>query len=84
MWPGRRFGMVLHTESREFAMPNPRNGLVVEIAVGDLQAVGQRLFLDGKAVILCRYFDLATFKMEYRLVGAAMTELHFESLCPAG
>ena len=50
----------------------------------DLKAVGQGFFLDREPMILRSYLDSTRFAIKNRLVGTAVTELHFESLCTAG
>ena len=35
MWTGRGLGMVLHTESGILAVPNPLDGLIVQVDVRD-------------------------------------------------
>ncbi len=35
MWAGRRFGMILHAERGEFAMPNSFDRLIVQVDVRD-------------------------------------------------
>jgi len=74
----RRFGMVLDTESRQLAMPNSGDGVIVEIPVSDLQRLRKRLLEHRKAVILRRDLDPARDEIEHRLIRPPMPKLQFE------
>ncbi len=75
---GGGFGVVLDAEGGEVAVADAFDGLVVEAAVGDFEMAGERVFVDGKTVVLRRDFDRAGFELLDRLIGAAMAKFHFE------
>src|SRR3972149_2600252 len=81
---GGGFGVVLHAEGGHFEMVEAFDRVVVEAAVSDLQAAGQRIFLDREAVVLRRDLDRLGVKVLHGVIGAAVAELEFERLCPAG
>lgn len=84
VWAGGGFGVVLDAEGRKLAMVEAFDRVVIEAAVGDLQVVGERFFLDGEAVVLRRDLDRAGFKILHGVVRTAMTELELERLRAAG
>jgi hypothetical protein len=40
VWAGGRFGVVLDGEGRSLAVANPRDRVVIEVAMGHFQAIG--------------------------------------------
>ncbi len=58
---GRGFGVVLHRERLGGLVANTRDRVVVEIAMSNLQAIRQRLFVDRESMVLRGDFDLAGF-----------------------
>ena len=76
---GRGFGMILHAEDRQLAMPHSFDRSVVQIDVRDFDFLRQRFGIDRKTVILRsdRYFPAA--QIFHRLIAAAMPEFQFES-----
>ncbi len=71
---GGRFGVILHAEGGHFEVVEALDRFVVEAAVGDLQKIGERLFLDREAVVLRRDLDRARFEVLHRMVRAAVAE----------
>src|SRR5262245_48317029 len=55
---GGGFGVVLHAEDRLLDVAKAFEGLVVQVDVRRLDVLGQRLRVDGKAVVLGGDFDL--------------------------
>ena len=75
--------MVLNAESREMFVPYSGDGVIVQISVGDLEAVRQGFFGDGKTVVLRRDFNASGPAMEHRLIRTAVSKFHFERFCAA-
>ena len=50
--------MILHAEGRMTRVSQPFDRVVVEVRVGDLDVVRQRLRVDREPVVLARYLDL--------------------------
>ena len=80
---GRGLGVVLNAKGGKLLVSNSGDGIVVEVPVGDFQAIWQGRLFDGKAMVLRSDFDASSSALEYRLVGAAMTEFEFKRLGPA-
>src|SRR5271163_3218176 len=80
MRAGRRFGMILHTEQRQVAMPQAFQSLVVQVDVRQLDfTVGQRIRVDGKIMVVRRDLNLARLQLLDRMIPAMMPELQLES-----
>ncbi len=80
VWPSGCFGVVLYAKGLNHLVSNASDRIVVQISVSDLKAVGQRFLLDREPMVLRSYLDSTRFAIDNRLVGTAVTELHFESL----
>ena len=52
MRAGRSFGMILHTEDRQFLVAHSFDGAVVQVDVGYFNLGGKRLRIDSEPVIL--------------------------------
>ncbi len=76
--------MILHAEGRVPPVPHTFDRAVVEVDMGDLQVVGQRLGMDGKTVVLGGDLHPPGGLVLHRLVGPAMAELELEGLRPSG
>ena len=76
--------MVLHAERRYLFVAQAGDGVVVQIAVRDLEAGRKRFFFDGKTVILGGDLDPSRQHIQYRLIRAAMTKLELKCLSAAG
>src|SRR6266487_5478640 len=74
--------MILHTENWLRLVPEAFDGLVVEVDAIHENAGGQRLRLDGKAMILRRDFHATGREVLDRLIGAAMAEFQLERFAP--
>ena len=77
---GRSFRVILDSESGDVFATNPLDRLIVQVDVRDLDALRQRVRLQSEAVILRSDFDSASVAMQDRLIGSAMSELHFVNL----
>ena len=76
--------MILHAEGGDFLVTEAGDGVVVEVAVGNFEAGGERIFLDGKAVILGGDLYFARKHVQDGLIGAAVAELELKCLRAAG
>jgi hypothetical protein len=74
MWAGRGFGMILHTEDRQFFVAHSLYCAVIQIDMRYFHIGGKRLCVDGESVILRRDGHFAAAQIPYRLVSAAMAE----------
>ncbi len=74
--------MILHCEHRTPPMTQPFNGAVVEVHMGDLDLVGQRVGIDGEPVILTGDLDALGRQVLDRMVDAPMAELQLERAPP--
>src|SRR5690348_9560785 len=80
--PRRGLRMVLDAEYGVISEPETLERLVVEIDVRDLGLAGaERIGIDREAMIMAGDLDLAGQLVPYRVIGAAMAELHL--VCPA-
>ena len=77
---GRGLGVILDAEDRQPLVPQPFEGLVVQVDVAGLDVGGQRGGVDGEAVVLRRDLDLAGPLVADRVIGAAVAELELEGL----
>ena len=76
----RRFGMILNTKSGVLVVLKTGDCIVVKIDVGYRKTFRKRFPVNCKAMILASDFDFTRSRIEDRLVGAPVTELHFERL----
>ena len=76
--------MVLHGEGRQRLVAHALYGAVVEVTVGDFEAVWHGLRQDGEVVVLARYLDLSRRKVLDRVVAAVVPELEPPRLRAAG
>lgn len=67
--------MILHSESGDVFAADAFDRLIVQVDVRDLDALGQRVRLQGEAVILRGDLDAAGVAMQDRLIGSAMSKL---------
>ena len=56
----RRFWMILDRKDRQILVPQSSYCFVVEVYVGNFDVSGEAVSIDRKAVIVGRYFDLAS------------------------
>lgn len=76
---GGSFRVVLDAKDRERFVSETRNGIVVEVDVGDFQIIGEGIRIDGEAVVLGGDGDGFGLEVLDRVVCAAVTEFEFES-----
>jgi hypothetical protein len=76
--------MILHAEGRKLFVPQPLDGIVVQVAVRNFEALGKLSFIDRESVILGRDFDRSGFQVQDWLVSAAVAKLELKGLCSAG
>ena len=62
-------------------MANPGDGVVIQVAMSNLQIVRNIFLVDRKSVVLRRDFDFTRIQLQHRLVGASMAELQLERFC---
>src|SRR6266481_7533288 len=78
MRPGRSFGMILHTEDRQFLVTHSFDCAVVQVDVGHFNFGGERLRIHGETVILRGDRHFASAQIFDRLIGTAMAKFQFE------
>src|SRR5262245_21297456 len=79
--PGRGLRMVLDGEDGQLAMLHPFERAVVEAHLGDLDgALGQRVRVEGEAVVLGRDAHFAGAQVVHRMIDSAVPELELEAL----
>ena len=82
MRPRRGLGVVLHAEERERAVAQAFQRLVIQVHVRQLDLVGvDRVWIDGKVVVVRGDLHLAGEVVAHRVVAAVMAE--FELVCLA-
>src|SRR5215203_6135322 len=81
-WAG--LGVVLNAPGPKLRARNPFDGAVVEVAVGQLYAIGERLLADGEAVVLARYLYASGLEVPDRMVRAVVAEGHLVRLAAEG
>src|SRR5260370_36696759 len=84
MRAGTRFGMALKTERRPVGARNALQRTVEQGAMRGPQVVRQRGLVHRKGVVLTRYQDASGVDLQYRMIGAVMSEFHFHGLGAAG
>src|SRR4030095_5784878 len=72
--------MVLNRDHRFASVAKAFNGAVVQVQMRDRYIRGQRIRVDGEAMILGGDLDLARIELLHGVVGAAVAELQFERL----
>jgi hypothetical protein len=78
MRPGRSFGMILHTEDRQFLVTHSFDCAVVQVDVSHFNLGGERLRIHGETVILRGDRHFASAQIFDRLIRAAMAKFQFE------
>ncbi len=79
---GGGFGMILHAEGRQFAVPDAFDRLIVQIDVRDFRVARAATPHPSEAVVLRGDLHLAGAAIQHRLVGAAMAELQLVDFPP--
>ena len=74
--------MVLDRENRVFPVPQPFDGVVVQIDVGHFEVVGQRVGVNGEAVVLTGNLDPTRLVVQHRLVRPTVSEFQLEGFAP--
>ena len=74
--------MALETERGRVRPGQALNGVIKQAAVCHAQVAGQRLFINGKAVVLAGDRDAVVIQVLHRVIGPMMTKFHFVSLAP--
>src|SRR3990170_4495913 len=82
--PGRGLRVVLDGEQRLRRVPEPLDGAVVQVHLGDLNAAAQAVPVQGVTVVLRGDVDAAGQEVLHRVVGATVAELQLERLRPEG
>src|SRR5687768_16563926 len=72
-----RLGMPLKGERRAIGPFEALEGAVKQRAVRGANIPGQRVLLDGEAVVLARDHDSPGIELDDGVIRAVMTELHF-------
>src|SRR5437764_10069371 len=78
MRSGRSFGMILHTENRQFLVTHSFDCAVVQVDVGYFNLGGERLRIHRETMILRGDRHFASMQIFDRLIRAAMTEFQLE------
>ena len=78
MRPGCSFGMILHTEDRQFLVAHSLDCAVVQVDVGHFNLGGERRRIHSETVILRGDGYFARAQIFDRLIGAAVAKLQFE------
>src|SRR5215210_5036952 len=81
---GTRFGMILYAPGSKFAARDALDRTVVEVAVGQLDAVCERVFGDGEAMVLAGYLDMPRVEVPDGMVRAVVSEGHLVCLAAEG
>src|ERR687889_685446 len=76
--------MVLHTPGPLVGATNTFDGAVVEVAVGQLDSVRERILAYGEAVILARYLDASRLQIPDGMVRAVVAEGQLVGLATEG
>ena len=78
MRTGRGFGVVLNAENRKCFVLNSGYRVVVDIHMGNFNAVGKAFAVDRKPMIVRGDLDLVRSKVLDRLIAAAVTKFHLK------
>src|SRR5579862_7332872 len=79
MRPRRGLRMILHAEQREIPMAQAFECLVVQVDMGQLNfAVGQRIWINGKIMVVRGDLDLPGLQLLYRMIAAMMSKFQLE------
>ena len=77
VWTGCSFGMELYAERATLACAQTFNALIVQVDVRYFDVGRKTVGAHGKAVVVRRDLDAASYSIFHRLIAAAMTELEF-------
>ena len=77
-------GVVLDAEDLLGLVADAFDGVVVEVHVGQLHVVRQRVRVDGEGVVLAGDLDAAGEDVAHRVVRAVVAELHLLGLGAQG
>jgi len=81
MRPGRGFRVILDAEQRQVPVPQSFQSRVIQIYVREFDlTVWQRVWIDGKIMVVRRDFNLASGQLLHGMVPAMMAKLQFEGL----
>src|SRR5215217_8032356 len=83
-WSRPRFGVVLHAPGPLLGARDAFNGAVIEVAVGQLDAVRERILAYGEAVVLARYLDASRLQVPDGMVRAVVAEGQLVGLATEG
>src|SRR5215204_4021182 len=83
-WSRARFGVVLHAPGPLLEARDAFDGAVIEVAVGQLDAVRERILAYGEAVILARYLDASRLQVPDGMVRAVVAEGQLVGLATEG
>lgn len=80
MRPRRRFGMILNGKGRPVLQPDPFDGLIIQVDMGDLDILRlpDSLRIHAKAMILRSDLATAGDQVFHRVIEPAMPVMHFE------
>src|ERR671913_74688 len=76
--------MILHTPGPLMGATDTFDGAVVEVAVGQLDSVRERVLAYGEAVILARYLDASRLQVPDGMVRAVVAEGQLVGLATEG
>src|ERR687897_2569648 len=76
--------MILHTPGPLMGATDTFDGAVVEVAVGQLDSVRERVLAYGEAVILARYLDASRLQVPDGMISAVMAEGQLVGLATEG
>ena len=76
---GCGFRVILHTEQRQVPVAQAFERIVVQVDVRQFDfAIGQRVRIDGKVVVVRRDLDLPGPQLLHRMISAMMSEFQLE------
>src|SRR5918994_2307161 len=76
--------MILHTPGPLMGATDTFDGAVVEVAVGQLDSVRERVLAYGEAVVLARYLDASRLQVPDGMVSTVMAEGQLVGLATEG
>src|SRR5215203_840319 len=79
-----RLGMVLHAPGTQLSAGDALDGTIVEVAVGQLDAVLQSILVHGETVVLARYLYAPRREVPDGMVRAVVPEGHLVRLATEG
>src|SRR5215208_5289398 len=83
-WSRARLGVVLHAPGPLLGARDALDGAVVEVAVGQLNAISERILANSEAVILARYLDTSRLQVSDGMVRAVVAERQLVGLAAEG